>query len=129
MEQKEADYVGAQTERAHNHDQLRIRYLCVSTCVRGHTHVEHAGGHAPGVLKKRSMASIKMEKQSASRKTPLTRAARISARCHPYEYFVSVSSIFCAVSLKRVRKRWTSNIQQNTHLDCIQGNNQAHDIA
>ena len=40
-------------------------------------------GHLPGVLKKRSKASMVIEKQSASRKTPLTRAARISALCHP----------------------------------------------
>jgi hypothetical protein len=36
-----------------------------------------------GVLKKRSIASMKMEKQRARRKTPLMSAARISARCQP----------------------------------------------
>jgi hypothetical protein len=41
---------------------------------------------APGALKNRSMASMKMEKHRARRNTPLMRAATISARCHPYEY-------------------------------------------
>ena len=40
----------------------------------------------PGIRAKRSMASIKIEKQTARRKTPFTSAARISARCHPYVY-------------------------------------------
>lgn len=41
------------------------------------------GVHEPGVLKNRPIASMKMEKHRASKKTPLMRAARISARCHP----------------------------------------------
>jgi hypothetical protein len=41
------------------------------------------GGSAPVALKKRSMASMKIEKQRASRKTPLTRAPSTSARCQP----------------------------------------------
>ena len=40
----------------------------------------------PGVVKNRPIASRDIEKQRARRKTPLTRAARISALCHPYEY-------------------------------------------
>lgn len=40
-----------------------------------------------GALTNFSNASIKIEKHSASKKTPLTRAARTSARCQPYEYF------------------------------------------
>lgn len=51
---------------------------------------------SPGVEKKRSIASREMEKHSARRKTPLIKAARISARCHPYEYRESVEP--CAVS-------------------------------
>lgn len=43
---------------------------------------------APGVLKKRSSASSVMVKQSANKNTPLTRAARISALCQPYVYWV-----------------------------------------
>jgi hypothetical protein len=39
--------------------------------------------HMPGVLKKRSKASSDIEKHNARRKTPLIRAARISALCHP----------------------------------------------
>ena len=42
-----------------------------------------AQGCTPFVLKKRSIASKKIEKHKASRKTPLIRAARISARCQP----------------------------------------------
>lgn len=53
--------------------------------------------HAPGVLKKRSIASMKIEKHRASKNTPFTRAARISARCQPYEYFVSDPAICCRV--------------------------------
>jgi hypothetical protein len=41
--------------------------------------------NSPGVEKKRPKASITIEKQSARRKTPFIRAARISALCHPYE--------------------------------------------
>lgn len=37
----------------------------------------------PGVLKKRSKASKEIEKHRARRKTPLMRAAKISALCHP----------------------------------------------
>jgi hypothetical protein len=44
---------------------------------------EHIRGHIPAVLKKRSIASKKIEKHNASKKTPLIKAARISARCHP----------------------------------------------
>lgn len=44
-------------------------------------------GEVPDVLKKRSIASRKIEKHKARRKTPLIKAARISARCQPYEYF------------------------------------------
>jgi hypothetical protein len=40
----------------------------------------------PGVVKNRPIASRDIEKQRARRKTPLMRAARISALCHPYEY-------------------------------------------
>lgn len=40
-----------------------------------------------------SIASIKMEQHKASRKTALTRAPKISARCHPYEYW-SVASFW-----------------------------------
>lgn len=40
----------------------------------------------PGAVKNRPIASRDIEKQRARRKTPLTRAARISALCHPYEY-------------------------------------------
>jgi len=40
----------------------------------------------PGVVKNLPIASSDIEKQSAKRKTPLTSAARISARCHPYVY-------------------------------------------
>jgi hypothetical protein len=43
----------------------------------------YSGRKIPGVLKKRSNASINIEKQRAKRKTPLTRAAKISARCQP----------------------------------------------
>lgn len=39
-----------------------------------------------GTLKNLSIASMNIEKQSASKKTPLINAARISARCQPYEY-------------------------------------------
>jgi hypothetical protein len=39
-----------------------------------------------GVVKNRPIASREIEKQRARRKTPLMRAARISALCHPYEY-------------------------------------------
>lgn len=39
--------------------------------------------HVPGVLKKRSTASINIEKQSANKNTPFISAARISALCHP----------------------------------------------
>jgi hypothetical protein len=44
----------------------------------------------PAVLKKRSIASRNIEKHRARRNTPLIKAARISARCHPYEYRESV---------------------------------------
>lgn len=56
------------------------------------------GVYIPGVLKNRWRASSEMEKHSASRKTPFTRAARISALCHPYEY--RESDEFSAVSYK-----------------------------
>jgi hypothetical protein len=36
-----------------------------------------------GAAKNRCIASMKMEKHRARRKTPLIKAARISARCHP----------------------------------------------
>ena len=44
---------------------------------------ELTGHHAPGVLKKRSKASINIEKHKANKNTPLIRAARISALCQP----------------------------------------------
>jgi hypothetical protein len=34
---------------------------------------------------KRAMASIPIEKHRARRKTPLIKAPKTSARCHPYE--------------------------------------------
>jgi len=42
-------------------------------------------GKVPSVLKNLPTASKATEKQRARRKTPLMRAARISALCHPYE--------------------------------------------
>jgi hypothetical protein len=46
--------------------------------------------NVPGVVKNRPIASRNIEKQRARRNTPFTRAARISALCHPYEYRESV---------------------------------------
>jgi hypothetical protein len=40
----------------------------------------------PGGRANRPKASMKIEKQRASKNTPLTNAAIISALCHPYEY-------------------------------------------
>lgn len=56
----------------------------------------------PGVLKNRPRASRDIEKQRARRNTPLTRAAKISALCHPYEYRESVE--LDAVSWSGVRQ-------------------------
>lgn len=42
-------------------------------------------------LKNLSMASMKIEKQRASKKTPFTSAPRTSDLCHPYEFFAAVS--------------------------------------
>lgn len=44
----------------------------------------------------RCMASRKMEKHSASRKTPLMSAPRISALCQPYEYLFE--RVVCSAS-------------------------------
>ena len=54
-----------------------------------------------GIEKKRSIASREMEKHSARRNTPLIKAARISARCHPYEYRESFGEP-CAVSCESI---------------------------
>jgi hypothetical protein len=56
-----------------------------------HKFIEVGQHNKPGLLKNLSMASMRMEKHKARRNTPFMRAATISARCHPYEYFGEAS--------------------------------------
>jgi hypothetical protein len=81
MEKEEPNDVGSQTERANNNHKAWARDFYLRVLKDGS---QAQGWRIPGVLKKRSNASINIEKQRAKRKTPLTRAARISARCQPY---------------------------------------------
>ena len=83
------------------------------------------GLYTPVGLTNRSIVSIKTEKQSAQRKTPLTSAARISARCHPYVYLAEADRLdnwwydprsICAYKLQK-------NAWGDTDLDSIERNN------
>lgn len=94
VEEEESDDVGCQTEGADDDDEAGVLDLCGRKDRRGGCELLEGGGmlryccygaYLPVTLTKRSIASMKMLKQRARRKTPLTRAPRISALCHPYE--------------------------------------------
>lgn len=88
-----------------------------------------SGRNAPGLLKKRCIASIKIEKHKAKRKTPFTNAARISARCHPYEYFVSDPATRCfAVSCRQNSVHNMPRFNDSTDPDSVESDDQAQNI-
>lgn len=78
MEKEQADDVAGEAEAANDDYEHRVRDLCAvsSACAR----------YGPSTWKKRLIASSMMLTHSATRKTPLISAPRISARCHPYEF-------------------------------------------
>lgn len=81
----------------------------------------------PEGVTKRSIASMKILQHSARRKTPLTNAPKISARCQPYEYW---SVAVFADSFRTIRVHWTGRKKHSpAHLDRVQRDNQAQDVA
>lgn len=91
VEQEETDNVRSETQRTNNDDKAWVPDLCVGSQGRSFWYqtwkedllLRSQRVHSPVTLTKRSMASMKMEKHKASRKTPFTSAPRISALCQP----------------------------------------------